>query len=133
MINGLKLAMSGDEVISLLDARIERMRAIVAIKRDAIAGNGPPPRTACHWQVPAETVAEEVLQHEHRIRVLTIVRNHILPRETYLIGQRDLEFGELLPDPPAPPVENDISERIRWVTHPVDISAALNAPGCTRD
>ena len=101
MINGLKLAMSGDEVISLLEARIERIRAVIGIKRDAIAGNGPPPRTDYICQVPAEVVEDEILQHEHRIRVLAIVRDHVLRGETYLIGKRDLEFGELLPDPPA--------------------------------
>jgi hypothetical protein len=133
MINGLKLAMSGDEVISLLNARIERMRAVVAIKQDAMAGNAPPPRTAFVCQVPAETVQEEILQHEHRIRVLTIVRDHILPREVYLIGQKDLEFGELLPDPPPAPFHTDCPETIRWVNHPVDVSAALSQSGCVAE
>src|SRR5436190_5789470 len=110
MINGLKLAMSGDEVISLLDARIERTREIIGIKVEAIAGNGPPSRTDYVCQVPAEVVEEEIRQHEHRIRVLTIVRDHVLRGETYLIGQKDLEFGELLPDPPAAPPDVELPE-----------------------
>ena len=105
MINGLKLAMSGDEVISLLNARIERIRAVIGIKLDAIAGDERPPRT------------------DYVCRVLPIIRDHLLRGETYLIGQKDLEFGELLPDPPAAPSDTDLSERIRWVTHPVDVSA----------
>ena len=125
MIDGLKLAMSGDEVISLLDERIGRIRAVIGIKRDAIAGNGPPPRTEYISQVPAEVVEDEILQHEHRIRVLAIVRDHVLRGETYLIGRKDLEFGELLPDPPTTPLDPDWHEKIRWVTHPVDVSAAL--------
>ena len=133
MINGLKLAMSGDEVISLLDARIERIRAVIGIKRDAIAGDEPPSRTNCAWQVPAEVVEEEIRQHEHRIRVLTIVRDHVLRGETYLIGQRDLEFGELLPDAPEAPPDMDLSPAIRWVTHPVNVSAALHAAGSPGD
>ena len=32
MIDGLKLAMSGDEVTALLNERIERLRAIIGIK-----------------------------------------------------------------------------------------------------
>ena len=129
MIDGLKLAMSGDEVISRLTDRMDRIRAIIGIKRDAIAGNAPPPRTDYVTQVPAETVEEEIRQHEHRIQVLSIVRDHVLRGEIYLIGKKDLEFGELLPDPPPEP-ESSFSEHIRWVTHPVDVSAAL--PGACR-
>ena len=132
MIDGLKLAMSGDEVISRLTDRMDRIRAIIGIKRDAIAGNAPPPRTDYVAQVPAEIVEEEVRQHEHRIKVLTIVRDHILRGETYLIGKRDLEFGELLPDPPPEP-DDAFPEHIRWVTHPVDVSAALRGSGCPGD
>ena len=132
MIDGLKLAMSGDELISLLNHRIDRIRAIIRIKQDAIAGNAPLPRTNYVVQVPAETVEEEILQHEHRIQVLTIVRDHILRGEIYLIGKRDLEFGELLPDPPPEP-DSTFPEHIRWVNHPVDVSAALRGPGCPGD
>ena len=132
MIDGLKLAMSGDEVISRLTDRMDRIRAIIGIKRDAIADNAPAPRTDYVVQVPAETVEEEIRQHEHRIHVLTIVRDHILRGEIYLIGKKDLEFGELLPDPPPEP-ESSFSEHIRWVTHPVDVSAARGGSGCPGD
>lgn len=130
MIDGLKLAMSGDEVISLLNERIERIRAIIGIKLDAIAGIGPPPRTDYVTQVPAEVVEEEIRQHEHRIRVLTIVRDHVLRGETYLIGRKDLEFAELLPEPPPAQSDTDFPREIRWVTHPVDVSAAVRGPCC---
>lgn len=88
MIDGLKLAMSGDEVISLLEARIECLRAVIGIKRDAIAGSGPPPRTDYVCQVPADVVEEEISQHEHRVRVLTIIRDHMRRGKTYLIGTK---------------------------------------------
>lgn len=130
MIDGLKLAMSGDEVTLLLNERIERIRTIIGIKRDAIAGNEPPPRTDYVSQVPAEVVEDEIRQHEHRIRVLTIVRDHVLRDETYLIGQKDLEFAELLPEPPPPQPDTECPEKIRWVTHPVDVSAALRGTCC---
>jgi hypothetical protein len=133
MIDGLKLAMSGDEVISLLNERIERIRAVIGTKRAAIAGNGPPPRADYVCQVPAEVVEEEISQHQHRIRVLTIVRDHLLRGETYLIGKSDLEFGELLPDAQAEPPDTELSEKIRWVNHPVDVTAALRPAGCPGD
>lgn len=133
MIDGLKLAMSGDEVISLLDERIERIRAIIGIKLDAIAGNEPPPRTDYVSQVPAEVVEDEIRQHEHRIRVLTIVREHVVREETYLIGQKDLKFAELLPEPPPAHPYSEFPGEIRWVTHPVDVSAAVRGTCCPGD
>jgi hypothetical protein len=129
MIDGLKLAMSGEKLISLLDARIDRIHEIIRIKRDAIAGLGPPSRREYISQVPAEVVEEEILQHEHRIRVVTIVRDHILRGETYLIGERDLAFGELLPDPPVMPETEFDVENLRWVEHPVDVRTAAR-PCC---
>ena len=131
MIDGLKLAMSGEEVISLLNDRIDRIRTIIGIKQDAMAGKAPPPRTEYVWQVPAETVEQEIRQHQHRIQVLTMVRDHILHRETYLIGKQDLEFGELPDQPPEP--DTRFPEHIRWVTHPVDVSAALRGSRCPGD
>ena len=80
-------------------------------------------------QVPAETVEEEIRQHQHRIQVLTIVRNHVLRGEIYPIGKKDLEFGELLPDPPPEP-DTRFTEHVRWVNHPVDVSAALGGSCC---
>ena len=132
MIDGLKLAMRGDEVTALLNERIERLRAIIGIKLDAIAGNAPPPRTDYVTQVPAEVVDDEIRQHEHRIRVLTMVRDHILGGETYLIGRKDLEFADLLPEPPSTRPDS-VPEEIRWVTHPVDVSAAMRGAGCPGD
>ena len=100
MINGLKLAMSRDEVMALLDARIERIRAVTGVRLDAIAGNEQPPRTDYVCQVPAEVVEDE---------------------------------GELLPDPPAVPSSTELPGAIRWVTHPVDVSAALQPAGGSGD
>jgi len=73
-----------------------------------------------------------IRQHEHRIQVLAVVRDHILRGEIYLIGKKDLEFGELLPDPPPEP-ESAFLQPIRWVTHPVDVSAEQRGSCCPGD
>src|SRR5436190_8296506 len=100
MINGLKLAMSRDEVMSLLDARIERIRAVTGVRLGVIAGDERPLRTDYVCQVPAEVVEDE---------------------------------GELLPDTPAVPSAPALPGAIRWVTHPVDASAALQPAGGAGD
>jgi hypothetical protein len=37
-----------------------------------------------------------------RIAALTLIRNHIVANETYLLDRGDLQFAELLPPPPEP-------------------------------
>lgn len=39
---------------------------------------------------------------EQRIASLTLIRDHIVPGEVYLLDQKDLQFAELLPPPPEP-------------------------------
>ena len=73
-----------------------------------------------YWEVPAETVEDEIRQYEHRIHVLMTIRDHILTGETYLLGRRDLAFAEFMPDPPASGPECDPSKPIRWVPRSVE-------------
>jgi hypothetical protein len=117
MINGLKLAMCGEEIILALDERIEHYRSSIQFKRDEIAGTVERPQ-GLYSEVPAETVEEEILIEQHRMHMLMMIRGHILEGQTYLIGRKDLEFAELLPQPPGPGPELDLSNGIRWVARP---------------
>jgi hypothetical protein len=59
----------------------------------------------CLWQVPAEEVEQEIQDIEHSIRVLTLIRDHVLPHATYLLGRV---------------ADVDPEEEIRWVTRAAD-------------
>jgi len=115
MIHGLKSAFKGEEIIRSLDARMDAMRAEIEFKREEIAGTVPPSGD-CVWQEPAENVEGEIQEIEHRIRILTLIRDRLLPGETYLLGRRDLRRAGLLPDPPEPLPDLVPGQEIRWVT-----------------
>jgi hypothetical protein len=46
-----------------------------------------------------ENMIDERLE---RIAALTLIRDHIVANETYLLDRGDLQFAELLPPPPEP-------------------------------
>jgi hypothetical protein len=85
LIKGLKLAMEGEEIILALDARIEEHNATLDRLRLAA---GP------RWNENPDVVAVE-----NRVRTLETIRDHIWEGHTYLLGRKDLEFAELLPEP----------------------------------
>lgn len=78
MIQGLKLAFTGDEIIRGLDARIAACRAEVA----TTTGPG---------------AAHDIQALEHRISVLTLFRERIFPPRIYLLGRKSLRMAGLLP------------------------------------
>ena len=100
MIDGLKLTITGEELRSLLNRRIDSHR-----------------RSADHWQreqertpdqqtedeplLPDHMCANEAERHEWRAEVIEFIRDHIDATETYRVGEADLAFGELLPDKPG--------------------------------
>lgn len=118
MIDGLKLAMTGEEVLLSLNERIGRYRSLIQFRQDEIDGKvEPSPGPRC--EVPAETIEEEILQHRHRMHILMMIRDHILRGETYLISRRDMEFAELFPDPPGPLADLDPTKEIRWIARSI--------------
>ena len=88
LIDGLKLAYDGEEIILELDERIDERKA--AFERLRLAA-GP------NWNENADVVAVE-----NRMRTLELIRDHIWEGHTYLLSREDLEFAELLPQPVGP-------------------------------
>jgi hypothetical protein len=110
MIDGLKLTITGKELRSLLERRVESHR-----------------RSADHWAREQERNAEEATdeepvlpehmceneaeRHEWRAEVLEFMRDHIDASETYRLGEDDLAFGELLPEKPGWLEQQEYEER----------------------
>ena len=119
MIHGLKVAFTGDEIIRSLDDRIESHRAAIQFKRDEIDGKVEI-TTEYQLQEPVEAVENEIRDLEHRIRILTMFRERVLPGETYLLGRRALKRTGLMPRPEARAIEDWDSEKpVRGVTRAV--------------
>jgi hypothetical protein len=109
VITGLKLTMTGKELSDLLGERIR-----VHEEREA------------HWKhegtrKPADQTNDQPLLHCHlcensadeeawRVEVLMFIREHIETDAVYMLGEADLEFGDLLPERPVW-VEHDESAR----------------------
>ena len=117
MIDGLKLAFTGEEIIRAIDERIAGLEGAIQFKRDEIDGKIEP-KGDVGWQTPVETVQDEIRVLQHRVDVLTMYRGRIMPAETYLLGRRAVRWANLLPpEPPAPEIDPD--SEIRWVTRSV--------------
>jgi hypothetical protein len=84
LINGLKLAMAGEEIHLAVDERIVFYRLTLDRLR---AGAG----SRCNE-------SDQTLAVENRIRTLEMIRDHVWVGYTYLLGRKDLELAELLRD-----------------------------------
>jgi hypothetical protein len=115
MIQGLKTAFTGEEIIRSLDARIEAKRAAIEFRRDEIRGTVQPVGDNV-WQVSAEDVEDEIDDIEHSIMMLTLIRDRLLPGETYLLGRKELGQAGLMPQRPERVRALDPEKEMRWVT-----------------
>ena len=50
-------------------------------------------------------------REEWRVEVLCFLRDHLDPGATYLLGEADLEFAELLPEKPGSITQEEYEER----------------------
>lgn len=110
MIDGLKLTFSGDELRTLLDARIRHHEAAEERwTRDR--SRGEEDATDEDPLIPEHICEYEADRHGWRRRVLAFIRDHIQAGETYLLDSAALEFGELLPEMPGLVAQEDYEER----------------------
>lgn len=93
MIDGLKLTMSGVELQAKLTERIE------AHARYAAQCAAEPPAAGPGRQPPDEAAAREIEYAHAQIETLTLIREYVIADEVYRLGEFDLRFADLLPEP----------------------------------
>jgi hypothetical protein len=100
MIDGLKLTITGEELRSLIEHRIDsHEQSADRWRRER--ERTPEQETEEEPLLPDHMCANEAERHEWRAEVLDFIRDHIDVGETYRLGDADLMFGELLPDKPG--------------------------------
>lgn len=111
MIDGLKLTMPGDVLkarvagrIRLHESAVERYRA--DLKMD------PKDQTEEHPLLPDHILESMIDERLDRIAALTLIRDHVISAETYLLDKSDLQFAEMLPPPPEPEWPEFLARRI---------------------
>ena len=101
MIHGLRLVMRGDELRGHVSDRIEQLEAAVRQYREDLKMD-PKDQTDEHPWLPEHILESMIDEREDRIYALTLIRDHVVPEEQYLLDQQDLQFAEMLPPPPQP-------------------------------
>ena len=100
MIEGLKLTISGEELRTLVERRIDHhKRSAERWKREQ--ARTPAQATDDEPLLPEHICENEAERHEWRAEVLRFVLDHLETGETYRLGEADLAFAELLPDKPG--------------------------------
>ena len=109
MVDGFRIEMTADELTQHLDARIQHHRAAATdcdtrrIRFEAVGrlpeeedGEAEPPFLAC-WPGYGEELERRAEGHRRKEATLTFLRDHVIAREIYRLGEHDLRLLELWP------------------------------------
>lgn len=100
MIDGLKLTMTGEELRKRLDERVkDHERRAAWYKREA--KRDPDPNDEEDFGLPEHTCEFEEEFHDWRAKALAYIREYVDGGEVYRLDERDVAFGELLPENPS--------------------------------
>jgi hypothetical protein len=94
MIDGLKLTMTGEQLVAKLNERIEHYEESARDHRRMLEDV----QSEEEQRVRHYALETEVTRNERRIEALTLIRDHIVLDEVYRLGEYDLKFADLLPD-----------------------------------
>jgi hypothetical protein len=121
MIEGLRLTMTGEEVRTLIDRRAAEHRARAEHWRGE-AARTPDDQTSDIPLLPEHICENEAARSEWRAERLSFLRDHLDLSEVYRLGEMDLEFAELLPEPPESLGPDDSEEPRPYATpdHPAN-------------
>lgn len=112
MIEGLKLTFSGEELRTLLEARVGHHERC-ADRWDRERQRTPEEQSEDSPLLPESMCENESERHVWRAAVLRFIRDHLEPGETYRLCATDLGVAELLPAMPEPLEQDAYEERNR--------------------
>jgi hypothetical protein len=95
VIEGLKLTMTGVELRAKLDERIQAHARTAAHYARLL--KEPDPKD--EEPFPESVMEGEIEKAHDQIETLTLIRDYIIADEVYRLGEFDLRFADLLPEP----------------------------------
>lgn len=106
MIEGLKIDVTADELIRLLDGRIDNHRGIAEdcdrrrVRLEAVTTPDPEDteeQLAAAWPPYLENLERRAERHRERAGALAFLRDHVVSHEIYRLGEDDLQVLHLWP------------------------------------
>jgi hypothetical protein len=95
VIDGLKLTMTGLELKAKLDERINAHARKAADYTKLLKEPDPTDEAP----LPESVIEGGIEQAHSQIETLTLIRDYIIADEVYRLGEFDLRFADLLPEP----------------------------------
>jgi hypothetical protein len=95
MVEGLTVRMTSEELSEKLEERIAWHEASASDYEQELR---MPARAREDQDIPEHILAHELREHRERIAVLTLLRDHLLPDEIYLLSEPDLRLADLVPE-----------------------------------
>ena len=94
MIDGLKLTMTGGQLLSNLAERIRWHQT----EMDRMVEQRQAHRSLVEGPYLDRLLEDEISRARRRIDILTFIRDYIIADEVYRLGEFDLRFADLLPE-----------------------------------
>jgi len=95
VIDGLKVTMTGIELRRKLDERIQSHAKTAARYAKLLKEPNPGDQAS----MPQHLMEGEIERAHDQIETLTLLRDYIATDEVYRLGELDLRFADLLPEP----------------------------------
>ena len=107
MVDGFRIEMTADELMQHLDTRIQHHRSAATdcdarrIRFEAVGSlpdeeESEAPFLAC-WPRYGAELERRAESHKRKEATLTFLRDHVIAREVYRLGEHDLRLLELWP------------------------------------
>ena len=92
MISGLRVQMTSGELSARLAERIAWHAQTASEYRRELR---LPEDERNEPLMPEHVIEHELHEHQEQVAVLTLLRDHLIPGETYVLGEQDLRFADL--------------------------------------